>query len=197
MTSCHPTRIGILGGSFNPVHKGHLMLAGHIIRTTDIDAVWLMLSPQNPLKVTACRPASDRHRLEMLRIATHNTPHIEPCDVELDMPHPSYTINSLRRLSKQYPDTRFSLIIGSDNWLIFDRWRDHDIIIRDYTPIIYPRPGYSIEPSTLPPDIILADAPTSNVSSTEIRNAIAAGKDTRELLPPGVAEYIESHNLYR
>lgn len=186
-----------MGGSFNPVHIGHILLADYIAQFTDIDKVWLMLSPQNPLKRDNPAAVSDRHRLEMLAMACLTSPRLEPTDIELSMPRPSYTIDSLTRLQSLHPDCRFRLIIGSDNWQVFDRWRCHEEIIRRFSPIIYPRPGSEIEPADLPADVSLVDAPTFDISSTFIRNAIAAGHDMDLFLPAGVGPYINQHNLYR
>lgn len=188
--------IGILGGSFNPVHIGHIMLADYIAQFTDIDRVLLMLSPRNPIKENPEQLVADRHRLEMLRLATEGNPRLEPCDIELSMPRPSYSIDSLDRLQELNPDRRISLIIGSDNWLLFNRWREHEAILKRYSPVIYPRPGYDIDPSSLPDGVKLVNAPVVDLSSTFIRDAIAAGKDMTEFLPRGVAEYIRNNNLY-
>lgn len=188
--------IGVLGGSFNPVHVGHIMLADYIAQFTDIDRVLLMLSPLNPIKENPGQLVADSHRLEMLRLATEGNPRLEPCGIELSMPRPSYSIDSLDRLQKLNPDKRISLIIGSDNWLLFNRWREHEAILKRYSPVIYPRPGYDIDPSSLPHGVSLVNAPVVDLSSTFIRNAIAAGKDMTEFLPRGVAEYIRNNNLY-
>lgn len=189
--------IGILGGSFNPVHIGHIILADYIVQFTDITQVWLMLSPLNPLKENPEQLISDRHRLEMLRIATEGNPRLKPCDIELSMPQPSYSINSLNRLQELHPDKKFSLIIGSDNWLVFDRWRSHEEILRNYAPIVYPRPGYDIGAKALPENVTLVNAPTLDISSTFIRKAIAEDLDMQNFLPKGVAEYIQKNGLYR
>lgn len=189
--------IGILGGSFNPVHTGHLMLADYIAQFTDITRVMLMLSPLNPIKENADELIEDSHRLEMLRIACDGNPRLTPCDIELSMPRPSYTINSLNRLQELYPDSRISLIIGSDNWLMFDRWREHEQIVRCYSPVVYPRPGYPVESLPLPPEVSLVEAPTVDISSTFIRKSIREGKDMTNFLPPGVADYIRANGLYK
>lgn len=189
--------IGILGGSFNPVHIGHIILADYIVQFTDITQVWLMLSPLNPLKANSDELIPDIHRLEMLRIATDGNFRLKPCDIELSMPQPSYSINSLNLLQELHPDKQFSLIIGSDNWLAFDRWRSHHEIQQKFNPIIYPRPGYEIGTESLPPNVTLVNAPTLDISSTFIRKAITAGKDMQNFLPQGVAEYINQNGLYR
>ena len=191
-----PRHIGILGGSFNPVHIGHMILADYIAQFTDVDEVWLMLSPLNPLKEHPEELISDRHRFAMLGIAAQGSPYIKPCDTELTLPKPSYTANSLDHLSRQYPPCRFSIIIGSDNWHIFDRWYRHDHILRHYSPIIYPRPGYPIDADTLPAGVTLVQAPVMEISSTFIRKSIAAGHCMNYFLPQGVNEYIVKHRLY-
>lgn len=193
----HKEDIGILGGSFNPVHIGHIILADFIVQRTNISQVWLMLSPLNPLKANPEELISDSHRLEMLRIATKGNPRLQPCDIELSMPQPSYSINSLNRLQELHPDKQFSLIIGSDNWLMFDRWRSYEEIIKNFSPIVYPRPGYNIGIHTLPQNVTLVNAPTLDISSTFIRDSIAMGFDMQNFLPKGVAEYINQNGLYR
>jgi nicotinate-nucleotide adenylyltransferase len=189
------TRIGVLGGSFNPVHVGHVMLASYLAQYADLDQVWLMLSPRNPLK-EAEGLADDNHRLAMLQVAAGDCNHIKVCDIELSMPRPSYTINTLDRLKNDYPDKQFSLIIGSDNWQIFDRWRDSDRIIADYGVIVYPRPGYDVVIDGID-GVRFVDAPVVNLSSTFIREGIALGNDMDAFLPKGVNDYIKKHNLYK
>ncbi len=188
--------IGIFGGSFNPIHIGHLILADYISQFTDVDEVWFMLSPLNPLKSHPEELIDDSLRMEMLAIATEGNPRLRPCDVELNMPRPSYTVNSLDRLSEMYPDYRFSLIIGGDNWQIFPQWREYSRILTHYSPIIYPRPGFFIDPQSLPSGVTLVNAPEVEISSTFLRKAIAEGKDMSNFMPHGVAEYILKHKLY-
>lgn len=188
--------IGILGGSFNPVHAGHLMLASWLAQYTSLRQVWMMLSPANPLKDTT-HTVNEQHRLEMLRIAVGKDTVIKACDLELHMPRPSYTIDTLRKLQHLYPQYRFRLIIGSDNWQIFDQWREKDEIIENFSPMIYPRRGYEINTSALPEEVTVAEAPMIEISSTMIRKAIAEGKDINHFLPCGVYNYILSHNLYK
>lgn len=188
-------RIGILGGSFNPVHIGHIMLASYLAQFTDLDEVWLMLSPANPLKSDA-EMASDSDRLSMLKSACRDYPYIYPCDIELSMPRPSYTINSLDRLAQLHPDKDFRLIIGSDNWLIFDRWRDAKKLIERFKPIIYPRPQFDVEASSLPDGVTLVNAPQIEISSTFIRRGISSGHDMAAFLHPAVYEHIKLSGLY-
>lgn len=186
--------IGILGGSFNPVHTGHMMIAAYLTQWGHVDKVWLTLSPLNPLK-DAAGLLPDSERLAMLKIATGETTDILTCDIELSMPRPSYTIDTLDLLSRRHKDKQFKLIIGSDNWCIFDRWREHRRILEQYGVMVYPRPGYPIEPGRAA-GMEVIDAPTVNLSSTFVRDAIAAGKDMSVFLPPGVYKYIRDNRLY-
>jgi len=190
--------VGILGGSFNPVHLGHLMLASYLTQWGYVDQVWLTLSPQNPLKSPA-ELIADTKRLTMLNIATKGARNIDVCDIELTMPTPSYTINTLDLLARRYPDRRFRLVIGSDNWAIFDRWREYGRILDTYGVIVYPRPGYPVtrEEARRVMGMTLVDAPTVNLSSTMVRKAVAEGKDMMYFLPPAVNKYINEHKLYR
>lgn len=187
--------IGIFGGSFNPVHNGHIMLAQYLAQHTRLDEVWLTLSPQNPLKASKSL-LDDKHRLEMLRLATEGVESVSVCDIELTMPRPSYTINTLDELSRRYPDYRFMLVIGGDNWNIIDRWKDYQRIIDEYGVVVYPRPGHELS-ATDNPNVTIISAPLADVSSTQIRQAIASGAGTSHLIHPQVAEYINKHNLYK
>lgn len=181
---------GFFGGTFNPVHQGHIHLASWLREHYGLEEVWLSLSPQNPLKDTVHPGATDAQRLEMLRLACDDVPGIVPWAGELSMPRPSYTVDVLHRLSNLKP----RLIIGSDNWLIFTKWYKYDEILKNYSVIVYPRPGYEIDPSGLPSNVIYAaDAPVFDISSTQIRSDI---KKYLNLLPPNVAEYIKQNKLY-
>lgn len=187
--------VGILGGSFNPVHIGHTMLASYMAQWGYVDSVWLTLSPRNPLKTNPSALIPDTKRLAMLNMAIKGAPQLDVCDIELSMPTPSYTINTLDLLASRYPNRRFRLIIGSDNWAIFDRWRDSHRILEEYGVIVYPRPGYPI-PAGHVDGMEVVDAPMVNISSTFVRAAIAKGRDMTYFLPQGVAKYICDHKLY-
>ncbi|MDE6378308.1 MAG: nicotinate (nicotinamide) nucleotide adenylyltransferase, partial [Duncaniella sp.] len=131
-------KIGIFGGSFNPVHMGHLMLASYMQQFEGFDEVWLMLSPLNPLKTSSSELIPDLTRLKMLEIAVKGVKGLEVSDIELSMPRPSYTINTLRYLAKRYPRHSFRLIIGADNWRIFSQWKDSEKIIEEFGVTVYP-----------------------------------------------------------
>lgn len=185
---------GILGGSFNPVHHGHLMLASYLVQWGYVDNVWLTLSPRNPIKGPEGL-IPDTKRLTMLELALKGAYRLDICDIELSMPTPSYTINTLDTLAAKYPGRRFKLIIGSDNWNIFDRWREHQRILDDYGVIVYPRPGYPVDKFVDGMEVV--SAPTVNISSTFIRQAIARGRNMRYFVPDAVYKYIIDHKLYR
>lgn len=187
--------IGLLGGSFNPVHMGHMMLAAYMTQWGVVDKVWLTLSPRNPLKDPAGL-LPDTRRLAMLEIATRGADRIDTCDIELSMPRPSYTIDTLDLLAKRYPAKRFKLIIGSDNWQIFDKWRDAQRILDDYGVIVYPRPGFPVD-DTHVDGMELVRPMTVNISSTQVREAIARGRDMTYFLPQGVYKYIIDNKLYK
>lgn len=187
--------IGLLGGSFNPVHIGHMMLASYMKQFYGFDEVWLMLSPLNPLKINTSDLIPDVIRLKMLDIAIGDTPGIKVNDIELSMPRPSYTINTLRYLEKRYKQHSFKLIIGSDNWKIFPQWKDSEAIIEDFGVVVYPRPGYPTG-TIYDTGVEVVNAPVTDISSTFIRKSIARCKDMTFFLPPGVSEYIKQNKLY-
>lgn len=186
--------VGILGGSFNPVHIGHMMLASYLVQWGYLDRVWLTLSPRNPLKDPGAL-LPDMKRLQMLSIAAKSAPGIDICDIELTMPRPSYTIDTLNLLRSRYPDMKFKLVIGSDNWRIFDRWRDAQRILDDYGVMVYVRPGYPVEDeNTIGLEVVRA--PMIDLSSTLIRDALAKGRNVNYFLPAGVYKYILDNKLY-
>lgn len=187
-------RIGIFGGSFNPVHAGHLMLASWIAQSGLVDSVWLVLSPQNPLK-DGTDMASDAHRMSMLKIALEHTRLIEISDIELRLPRPSYTITTLQALSEEFPESDFVPIVGSDNLAVFKKWRDWETILADYGLIVYPRPGFPL-PDVLPEGVTSVDAPVTDISSTRIRQCIRRSWDMNFFLPHGVYSYIKKNRLY-
>lgn len=187
--------IGIFGGSFNPIHIGHCILANYISHLPNIDEVWLSVSPQNPLKENSDK-SYDTHRLEMARLAVQNCPRIKICDIEFQLPTPSYTIQTLNRLEKEYFDHRFKLIIGADNWLNFHKWKDYEEIIQRFGIIVYPRPGCHTKPIDSP-NVQLVSAPQIEISSSYIRDGIKSGMDMTFFIPDNVYHYIQANNLYK
>ncbi|MDE7394397.1 MAG: nicotinate-nucleotide adenylyltransferase [Muribaculaceae bacterium] len=193
----HKRRIGIMGGSFNPIHEAHLMIADYIAQRAALDEVWLMVSPMNPLKVDSQDLAADNDRFLMAEIACRRSRRLRASRFEFDLPRPSYTVDTLAALREAYPDCEFTLIIGSDNWAIFDKWRQADEIKKHHRIVVYPRPGYTVNPATLPQGVYLIEAPELDLSSTFIRNAMAKGIDMNYFLPSGVYDYIKSQGLYK
>lgn len=180
-------RTGIYGGSFNPIHNGHIAIARAMLDCDAVDEVWLMVSPQNPLKQSADL-LDERLRLDMTRRATADIPCVTACDYEFHMPRPSYMWHTLQSLSRDYPDREFTLLIGADNWQVFDRWYHADDIIAHYPIRIYPRRGYDIEASTLPHNVKLVDTGLYDVSSTMVRERIRRGEDVSKLIPASIIE---------
>lgn len=178
-------RTGIYGGSFNPIHNGHIAIARAMLDCDAVDEVWLMVSPQNPLKQSADL-LDERLRLDMTRRATADIPCVTACDYEFHMPRPSYMWHTLQSLSRDYPDREFTLLIGADNWQVFDRWYHADDIIAHYPIRIYPRRGYDIEASTLPHNVKLVDTGLYDVSSTMVRERIRRGEDVSQLIPASI-----------
>lgn len=187
--------IGLLGGSFNPVHIGHTMVAEYIARFGDVDAVWLVLSPRNPLKDPA-ELIDDHHRLAMLRLAAEGSEVVDVCDIELQMPRPSYTIDTLRRLRELYPQHTFRWITGYDNLLQLPQWKDWRSILSEFGLLVYPRDGADGSAVDVPEGARIITAPQIEVSSTMIRRAVGQGILLHYFLPHGVANYIKTHNLY-
>lgn len=184
-------RVGIYSGSFNPVHIGHIALADYIVSQHFVDEVWLIRSPHNPLK-QADGLMPDDVRQKLLGLAIEGHPGLRVSCVEDDMPRPSYTIDTLCRLRADYPDTEFYLIIGADNWLIFDRWRNWQQILAEFHVIVYPRPGYELPvvDSKKFPTVQVVDAPQYDISSTRIRHCLAEGLSLDGLVDQRVAEYL-------
>ncbi len=169
-------KVGLFGGSFNPIHYGHTGLAQFILENTDIQQVWLMVSPQNPLKKRADL-MDDDVRLKLAREATATMPNIKVCDIEMQLPVPSYTLNTLNVLCQMYPAVEFTLIIGSDNVFIFDRWYGYKEILERFPILVYPRDGYDAAPlikEKYPSMQLLENVPLFRISSTEIREGAAS-----------------------
>ena len=183
-------KTGLFGGSYNPIHIGHLALANYLCEFGDLDEVWFMVSPQNPFKAHSSDLWDDQLRLELVRLAVEEYPKFHASDFEFHLPRPSYMVNTLEKLREAHPDREFTLVIGADNWASFPRWKDADIIMAHHPLIIYPRPGYEIDESNLPANVRLVNTPLLEVSSTFIRESLKQGKDVRYFLHPKVWEKI-------
>lgn len=172
-------------------------MANYICEYTTLDEIWLIVTPHNPLK-NRTDMLDEQVRLKMVELAVEKYDNIKASDVELHMKRPSFTINTLEKLSHEHPECNFSLIIGADNWSFFDKWKDYNKIIDNYKILIYPRHEAEVNiPESLRETIILVSAPLIEISSTFIRHSIKAGKNVRAFLPQEVYDYIESENLYR
>ena len=191
-------KIGIFGGSFNPIHSGHAIIAHHIISSGAVDRLWLMVSPVNPLKVGLEQQVADTDRLRMVEMVTRPLENVETSAFEFTMPKPSYTIDTLNALQAKFPDDEFYLVTGADNWVIFDRWRNSEEILAKYHLLVYPRLGYDVViPEELRDRVSLVDAPIIELSSTAVRERLAQGLSVRYYVPDEVLSYIERKGLYR
>lgn len=190
-------RTGIYGGSFNPIHTGHLTLGKLLCEQGLIDELWFLVSPLNPFKQATNDLLDDQARLQLVQLAVRNEPQLQVSDFEMHLPRPSYMVHTLEKLREAYPDREFVLVIGADNWLRFDQWYESEEIIKHHSILVYPRPGYEIEPSTLPNAVTLVDTPLFDISSTQIRNSIARGNFDGKGLPPQVWKEIKRQGYYK
>lgn len=189
------SRTGLFFGSFNPVHNGHLEIAGYLLNQKMVDEIWFVLSPQNPLKESR-ELANAQQRMEMLNLAIAAEPRFRASDVEFNMPVPSYTIDTLQLLSDSHPSREFKLIIGSDNLEEFHLWKDYEKILNTYQVLVYPRASEIKTPFLSYRNVLLTNAPLIKISSTYIRQCILKQKDVSHLLPEKVLNYIRENNLY-
>jgi nicotinate-nucleotide adenylyltransferase len=189
--------IALYFGSFNPIHLGHLKLAGWLIDNEIVDEVWFVVSPCNPLKDQS-ELIDEYIRLDMLMLAIQNHPKFKVSDIEFVMPIPSYSIDTLHELTSQFPDNQFKLIIGSDNALVFDQWKDYEMLLKEYPVLVYPRCSYDFATvADKYPQMQLLSTPYFNISSTQIRESIANKKDVSQWLHTLVHQFIIENNLYR
>lgn len=189
-------KIGLFFGSFNPIHIGHLIIANIMAETTDLNKVWLVVSPQNPFKPSKGL-LREFDRFDMARAAVYDDFKIEASDVEFHLPRPSYTIHTLVYLREKHPDKEFKVIIGEDNLVNFVKWKNHERILEDYGLYVYPRPN--AHPSELKnhPNVRFVDAPMMDISATFIRTCIRNRQSVRYLVPQPVEEIIVSRGYYR
>lgn len=188
-------RTGIYGGSFNPIHTGHILLGEHLVTKGFVDELWYVVSPQNPFKVNQAL-LDDEARLELARIAVDGKEKLKVCDVEFRLPRPSYMIHTLKTLSTTYTDREFILVIGADNWERFPRWYENEKILQHYRVMVYPRPGYTLQ--DIPDNVTIVPTPLYDISSTHIRKRIARWKDefNGEGLIPEVWNEIKEKKYY-
>jgi len=188
--------IGLFFGSFNPIHIGHLAIANYMLSYTDINELWFVVSPHNPFKKRQ-NMLSEADRLHLVNLAIEDHPSYRSCDLELHMPKPSFTVDTLTRLTEIYPQRKFTLIIGSDNLELFHEWKNSEAIIANYHRYIYPRPGTPPNLMENIPNATVVNAPLMDISSSFIRQAIAAGKDVPFFLHEKVYQHIKEKSLYK
>ena len=189
--------IGLYFGSFNPIHIGHLIIANHVINFTDMNQVWLVISPQNPLKPSSTL-LNEYHRLHLVQKAIEDNPKLKASDVEFRLSKPSYTINTLIYLEGKYPKHKFSIVMGSDSYQNIDNWKSHEILRKNYSFIIYERPGFIIDRNAIDGEnVTLLKAPLLEISATTIRNNIKSGKSIKYLVPEMVNKDIMDNGYYK
>ncbi|WP_045026131.1 nicotinate (nicotinamide) nucleotide adenylyltransferase [Draconibacterium sediminis] len=190
-------KIGLYFGSYNPIHIGHLAIANYMVEYTDIDQLWFVVSPHNPLKKKN-NLLDDYQRLELVHRAVEGDDRFRASNIEFSLPKPSYTVDTLAYLKEQHPNYHFKILMGSDNLENFHKWKNYETILRDYGIIVYPRPGFDPDKVLVEKNITMAkDAPLMEISSSFIRKAIKEGKDVRHFLPQKSWEYLEEMNFYR
>ncbi|MBF7091038.1 nicotinate-nucleotide adenylyltransferase [Flavobacterium sp. ALJ2] len=191
-------KIGLYFGTFNPIHVGHLIIANHMAEHANLDQVWMVVTPHNPLKKKSTL-LDDYHRLQMVHLATDSFEKLKPSDIEFKLSQPNYTVNTLVHLQERYPNHKFSLIMGEDNLKTLHKWKNYEVILENYDIYVYPRISSEVENLELKnhPKIHLIDAPIVEISSTFIRNNIKEGKNIQPLLPEKVWEYIDHNNFYK
>lgn len=190
-------KTGLFFGSFNPVHVGHLIIANYMADYTSLDEVWLVVSPQNPFKKKQSL-ANNYDRLHLVQIAVEDHPKLRASNIEFGLPQPSYTIDTLAYLKEKYPDREFVLIMGGDNLVSLHKWKNADILTRDYDIYVYLRPGLQPGPNAdLDRVHLFSEVPLMNISASFIRKKIKEGRSVRYMLTKPVFEHIEASNMYR
>jgi nicotinate-nucleotide adenylyltransferase len=189
-------KVGLYFGSFNPIHIGHLIIANHVIEHTNLDQVWLVVSPQNPLKPAASL-LNEYQRLHLVQLAIANNDKLKASDVEFKLPKPSYTIDTLIYLAEKYPNHQFSIILGGDSFINISKWKNADVLQKNYPLIIYQRPKFLISNSAINEKMTILNAPLLDISATAIRQLIKDKKSIQYLVTDSVREEIEKYGYYR
>ena len=191
-------KIGLFFGSYNPIHVGHLIIANHMVEYSDLEEVWLVVTPHNPFKIKRTL-LEDHHRYQLALEATEDYPKIKPSKIEFGLPQPSYTINTLVHLYEKYPQHQFNLIMGMDNLYSFKKWKNSEKILEDHELYVYPRVSSSSQkPELLKHEKVhLVDAPLMEISSTFIRDAIKNNKNIQPLMPYKAWKYLDEMNFYK
>lgn len=189
-------KTGLLFGSFNPIHIGHLMIAGYMYEFSDLDELWFVVSPLNPLKEQKSLLA-DYHRLEMVNLAIEEDNRFRSCNIEFKLPKPSYTINTLTYLQDKYPDREFVIISGTDIFPTFHKWKNWPQLLEFYSFYVYPRPGSQFHELTKHPSVKVFNAPMVEISASFIRESIREGKNMSYYLPEKTFRYIQEMHFYK
>lgn len=189
-------KTGLYFGSFNPIHIGHLIIAEYMIEHSDLQEIWFVVSPCNPLKKKSSL-LNDRQRLYMVNLAIEDDARFRASDIEFSMPQPSYTCHTLVRLTEKYPQREFALIMGEDNLQTIDKWLNYQWIMENYDFYVYPRPGYDAGDYKNGSRIHFVDAPQLQLSSTMIRDSLRQKKSVRYALHPKVYQYLDEMNFYK
>jgi nicotinate-nucleotide adenylyltransferase len=187
--------IGLYFGSFNPIHIGHLVIASQVLNQTDIEKIWFIVSPQNPLKESKTL-LNEFDRLHLVRLAVQEDNRMRCSDIEFNLPKPSYTSSTMIFLSEKYPEHKFSLIMGSDSYQNLDKWKNFETLISNYPIYVYKRQGHEVEKKFNKEPIIL-NAPIIEISASQIRELIKSGRSIRYLVPEIVREEIETRKFYK
>jgi len=187
--------IGLYFGSFNPVHNGHLIIANHVINYTDIKQVWIIVTPQNPLKNSSSL-LNEYDRLHLVQSALDGETKIKASTIEFKLPRPSFTIDTLTYLKEKFPQHKFSIIIGSDSFKNITKWKNHHLIIKGFDFYLYERKGFPIN-NEVKAKVNILDAPIVQISSTMIREMIKSGKSIRYLVPDVVNKEIKENAYYK
>lgn len=190
--------VGLYFGTFNPIHVGHLIIANHMVENSDLDEVWLVVTPHNPFKNKRTL-LDNHHRFELAMLATEKYPKIKPTNIEFDLPQPNYTVHTLVHIAEKYPQHKFSLIMGEDNLKSFHKWKNYATILEHHAIFVYPRisEGKTATRFDEHPKIQTIESPIIQISSTHIRKGIKAGKNIEPMLPEAVWKYIDYMNFYR
>lgn len=189
-------KIGLFFGSFNPVHTGHMIIANHMATRTDLEQVWLVVSPHNPLKPKKSL-ANDYDRLHLVELAIAGNPVLRSSNIEFSLPQPSYTVDTLAYLIDKYPEHEFALIMGGDNLASLHKWKNYEVLLENYPIYVYSRPGNDIPQWINKEKIHFADAPMMHISASYIRKSIRDGFSVRYLVPEPVYHYLENSALYK
>ena len=188
--------IGLFFGSFNPVHVGHMVLANYMASFTELEQVWFVVSPHNPLKEKSSL-LDQNQRLHMVNLAIGDHPKLKSSNIEFSLSQPSYTINTLAHLKEKFPQHRFSLIMGEDNLKSFTKWKNYEEILNNYKLFVYPRPNSESGDLKHHKNVIMTEAPLMEISSSMIRKAIKAKKDLYSFVPAAVWEYLDEMHFYK